>query len=127
MNSRDARGGIDPQDMRTLRNQAAQDLKTAQELRQLMQQQGIRELNDINEYIKSLQALAGDRAYNDPTGLQELQASALQRVQKIELDLRKRIDKTSDQLYLRGTQDVPANSKALVDEYFRRLGRGGGK
>ena len=92
-----------------------------------MQQAGIKDMQNIDAYIKSLQALAGDKVYNDPNGLQTLQATALEKVQKVELDLRKRLDRTSDQLFLNGQQDVPAASKALVDEYFKRLGKGGGK
>jgi hypothetical protein len=127
LNSRDARGGIDPQDARNLRNQAGQDLKTADALRNLMQQSGIKDLQNIDEYIKTLQTLAGDKVYNDPNALQHLQSAALEKIQKVDLDLRKRLDRTSDQLFLNGTQDVPAASKALVDEYYKRIGKGGGK
>jgi hypothetical protein len=129
-NPRDSRGGIDPQDMRNLRNQASQDRRTADQLRSLMQQQGIKDLQNIDEYIKALAALEGERAYGDPQGLQTLQAMALEKVQKVELDLRKRLDKTSDQMFLNGTPDVPAASRGLVDEYFRQIGKkpgGGGK
>jgi hypothetical protein len=125
--SRDSHGQIDPQDARSLRNQAGQDLKTADALRQAMQQAGIKDMQNIDEYIKSLQALAGDKVYNDPRSLQALQANALEKIQKVELDLRKRLDRTSDQLFLNGSQDVPAAAKALVDEYYKRIGKGGGK
>ena len=71
--------------------------------------------------------VAGDKVYNDPNALQALQANALEKIQKVELDLRKRLDRTSDQLFLNGTQDVPPSAKALVDEYYKRIGKGGGK
>jgi hypothetical protein len=92
-----------------------------------MQQSGIKDLQNIDEYIKTLQTLAGDKVYNDPNALQHLQSAALEKIQKVDLDLRKRLDRTSDQLFLNGTQDVPAASKALVDEYYKRIGKGGGK
>jgi hypothetical protein len=125
----DARGGINPQDARTLRNQAGQDARTADQIRQMMQQAGIKDLTTIEEAIRALRALENERAYADPMGLQQLQATAIQKVQQLELDLRKRLDKTSDQLFLNGSPDVPANAKELVNEYFRQLSRkaGGGK
>ena len=126
--SSDARGGISAVDARTLRQQATQDRMTAEQLRQAMQQAGMKDLVNVDEYIKTLRALEGERAYGDIAGLQQLQAKALEKIQNIELDLRKRLDKTSDQLFLSGTGDVPANAKDLVNEYFRQLSKkSGGK
>jgi len=56
-----------------------------------------------------------------PTGLDQLTAAALDRMKKLEFDLRQRTDTTSDQLYLAGRDDAPVRYRPLVDEYFQAL------
>ena len=79
----------------------------------------------VDEVINALKALEGDKVYGDPPQLQGLQAKALEKVQSLELDLRKKLDKTSDSLFLNGAQDVPPGAKALIDQYFKKIGGGG--
>lgn len=54
----------------------------------------------------------------------ELSAAALDRMKKLEFDLRRRTDTTSDELYLSGSEDAPARYRSLVDDYFRQLSQG---
>jgi hypothetical protein len=97
----------------------------------MMQQAGMagRDLASVDEVIKTLRELEGERPYRDPNGLQALQGQVLDKMQKIEFDLRKRVDTTNDQLYLSGSEDVPPTFRSQVEEYSRRLSKkpaGGG-
>ena len=61
-------------------------------------------------------------------GLQQLTATALDKLKKFDLDLRKRTDTTSNQLFLSGAEEAPAAYRPQVDEYYRALSKktGGG-
>jgi hypothetical protein len=127
----DSRPGLSGEQMRDMRNQAQQYANDAQALRQMMQQAGMagRDLASVDEVIKTLRELEGERPYRDPNGLQALQGQVLDKMQKIEFDLRKRVDTTNDQLYLSGSEDVPPTFRSQVEEYSRRLSKkpaGGG-
>jgi hypothetical protein len=127
----DSRPSLSGEQMRDMRNQAQQFANDAQALRNLMQAAGLagRDLATVDEVIKALRELEGDRPYRDPVGLQTLQGQVLDKMQKIEFDLRKRVDTTNDSLYLSGSEDVPPTFRNLVEEYSRRLAKkptGGG-
>jgi len=106
------------------------DLRALREdLREAGAEQG--DLRTIDEVAAALRAL-GDTLDGEPAELQALAAEALEKMQKLELDLRRRVDTTSDQLFLSGSEDVPESSKSLIFEYFRSLSRktgsgGGGR
>jgi len=111
---------------RDVRNQAAQLASDAQDLRRQLAQSGgtQSDLKNIDEVIKALQALKGDGVNTNPSGLQELSAAALDKMKKLEFDLRKRTDTTSDDMYLSGADEAPTKYRPLVDEYFRALSKG---
>jgi hypothetical protein len=110
-------------------NQANNLADDAQRVRRQLQQAGVnaRDLVPVDEVVKALRALGDEKAYNNPTGLQDLYATALDKFKKLEYDLRKRTDTSNQQLYLSGSEDVPPNFKALIDEYYRALSKKGGK
>jgi hypothetical protein len=111
---------------REFRNQAGSLLSDAQALRGELQSSGAqpRDLQAVDETIRALREMNNRRADTDLKSLQALSAAALDQLKRLEFDLRKRSDTTSDQLLLSGTDEAPANYKALVDEYFRSLSRG---
>jgi hypothetical protein len=128
-NAGDARGGVNPQDARNMRNQAGEFVRDAQALRNLMGQAGLTEdVQAVDDLIRSLRQLEGSQAYENLTDLQQLQSAALTKAQQLELNLRKRLDTTNDQLFLSGSEDVPPQFKSLIEEYYRRLSKktGGG-
>ena len=70
-----------------------------------------------------------DKAATDPQSLQQLSAAALEKLTKFEWDLRKRVDTSNNALYLSGSDEVPANYKDLIEQYYRALSKkkaGGG-
>ena len=120
-------------DARQMANQATNLADDVSRVRRELQQAGVggRELQPVDEIVKALRALGEVDAYGDPAGLQELYATALDKFKKLEYDLRKRTDTSNQQLFLSGSENVPPNFKALVEEYSRQLSRkpvgGGGK
>jgi hypothetical protein len=129
-NSTDARGGIDPQDARNMRNQAGEFVRDAQALRNLLSQAGLADdARAADDLIRALRELEGGQAYENLTNLQQLQSAALTRVQQLELNLRQRLDTSNSQLFLSGSEDVPPQFKSLIEDYYRRLSKktSGGK
>jgi hypothetical protein len=117
--------------MRDALNQLNNDARGLQQA--LQQSGGTREdLRAVDEIVKTLRQMTPDQMKQNPKGLSELSATALEKLKKLEFDLRKRVDTTNDQLFLSGSDDVPATFQALISEYYRQLskktsGGGGGK
>ncbi len=129
--SGDARPGLSNGDARDVRNQARQLANDAQALRQRLQQSGAtgKDLQSVDEVVKLLRGMDSDKASNDPRGIQELAATALDKLTKFEWDLRKRVDTSNDALYLNGTEDAPSAYKDMIEQYYRALSKkkaGGG-
>ena len=73
--------------------------------------------------IKTLREMGSDKLDGNPQGLQQLAQAALERIQKLDYDLRKRTDTTNDQLFLSGSDEAPPQYRPLIDEYFRKLSK----
>jgi hypothetical protein len=95
----------------------------AQQLRRQLQESGgsAQDLQAVDQVLRTLREMTNASGDGTPTGLDQLTAAALDRMKKLEFDLRQRTDTTSDQLYLAGRDDAPVKYRPLVDEYFRAL------
>ena len=125
--SGDARPGTD---LRQLANQARQLANDAQDVRRQLQQAGIapKELTPVDDVVKALRELGNEKNLQNPQGLQDLYATAVQKFKALEFEIRKRVDTGNEQLYLSGSEDVPASFKSLIEEYYRSLAKkSGGK
>ncbi len=118
----DARRGLNPIDVRQLQGNAQQYAREMQDLRRNLQQSGgtATDLREVDEAIRRLQELS---KAGDPLGRQELMQQALEKIRGVEFSLRKRLDTTSDALYLAGADEAPAEFRPMVEEYTRRLSR----
>ena len=58
----------------------------------------------------------------DPQGLRQLQA-AVDHLKKFEFDLRKKIGADNQQLFLSGSDEVPAGFRQAIEEYYRALAK----
>jgi len=94
-----------------------------------MQQAGAteRDLQAMDDVMRGLREMGQQRADTNFAGLGALSAAALEKLQKLELELRKRTDTTSNELYLSGADQAPPKYRPLVDEYYRELSRKGSK
>ena len=50
-------------------------------------------------------------------------ATALDKMKKLEYDLRKRADTANEQLYISGSEDIPKAWEAIINDYYRQLGK----
>jgi len=130
----DSRAALSSRDIRDLTNQASQLADDVAAIGRVLRSSGgtQQELQNIDEVAKALRQLSSTGAYGNPEGLQQLSQTALDKLRNVEFNLRKRVDTTSDQLFLSGAEQVPSNFKSAVEEYYKKLsqatkGKGGGK
>ena len=122
----DARPG---QDDRQIANQARNLANDAQQVRQQLQQAGVppKDLAPVDDVVKALRALGDEKNLKNPAGLNELYQTALQKFKALEFEIRKRVDTSSEQLFLSGSEDLPPSFRTLIEEYSRALSKKGGK
>ena len=118
-------GWWNPDDIRQFRREFRERQTEAEELRRQLTEAGVRgrELTDLEAVLNQLRMLYDDRLYADPNGLAQLQASAIERLKKFEFDLRKKVDSTDQQLFLSGSDEVPAGFRQAIEEYYRSLAK----
>jgi hypothetical protein len=122
-NGGDARpngNGYNNDDVRQLRREYQERQREAEDLRRVLGEAGV-STRDLNEIINQLRSFDNDRLFADPKALQQLQAAALDRVKKLEFDLRKRLGTDNNQLSLSGSDEVPAGFRTAIEEYYRKL------
>jgi len=113
--------------IRQFRRELAERANDAQALRQALQQAGVA-TKDLEEVVRQLRQLDSETAFGDPLGVQELTHAALETLKKFEFDLRKKLDQSSNALFLNGNEEIPPNFLELVSEYYKSLAKkGGGK
>jgi hypothetical protein len=86
-----------------------------------------KDLQSVDEVVKALRAMDSDKLGSDPIGLQQLYATALDKMKKLEYDLRKRTDTANDELYISGSEDIPKLWESIIQQYYRNLSKKGGK
>ena len=78
---------------------------------------------DLDEILRRLKALDDDRVYRDVQELARLQAAVSDGMRRFEFGLRRKIDGESRDVLLSGSEEVPAEFKGMVEEYYRSLAR----
>jgi hypothetical protein len=77
-----------------------------------------------------MERLQRDAIYEDPAQVAQLQEEILQMLKRLEFGLRREVEGPSEgRAALGGSDDVPDEYRALVEEYYRKLagsGRRGG-
>jgi hypothetical protein len=90
--------------------------------RQLQQAGGTRQdLQSVDDFVNALHQLGSEKG--NAENLPGLSEAALDKIRKIEFDLRKRTDMSNDELFVSGGDDAPTKYRALVDEYYRELSK----
>src|SRR4030095_11014403 len=110
-------------------NQARQLANDAADVRRQLQQAGVppKDLTAVDDVVKALQQLGNEKNLQNPTGLNELYQTAVQKFKVLEFEIRKRVDTSNDQLFLSGSETVPPAFKSLIEEYYKALAKKGGK
>jgi hypothetical protein len=118
-------------ELRQIRDQANQISNDVQELRRQMQgQAGEVSPQDLKVLEDALNALRQMGATADPNSIQGLSATALEKLQTFDYTLRKKLDNASEQLLIKGSDEVAPQFKKPVADYFTELSKrtkGGGK
>lgn len=120
-------GSYAPQQARQFSNEAQQALQDAQGLRSALANAGAskEDMAALEQVLNNLKSLGSPNAYNDPAATQELAARAMDKLQTVEFNLRKKVEK-SNQLFLNGSDQVPPAFRGSVEEYYRSLAKKGG-
>lgn len=120
-------GAYPPGAARQFSNEAQQVLQDAQGLRNALGNAGAsrEDMAALEQVLNNLKSLGSPNAYNDPATTQELAAKAMEKLQTVEFNLRKKAEK-SNQLFLNGSDQVPPAFRGSVEEYYRSLAKKGG-
>ncbi len=116
-------GQYDPNDVRQFRGEARQFANDAQQLRRMVQGQGMdpRALDDI---LRNLKALDDDRVYQDAATLERLQTAVAEGMKRFEFNLRRQAEMKGSEVFLSGADDVPEEYRKLVEQYYKSLSKG---
>ena len=116
-------GQYDPSDVRQFRGEARQFANDAQQLRRMIQGQGVdpRVLDDV---LRNLRALDDDRVYQDAATLERLQTAVADGMKRFEFALRRQAETKGSEVFLSGADDVPEQYRKLVEQYYKSLSKG---
>jgi hypothetical protein len=112
---------LTPDEIRQLRREFQQWQEDAQALRRDLTDAG-QNPRDLDEILRDLRALNGS-GFADPQSVAALQAAALDKMKKVEFDLRKKVEGSDQPLSLSGSDEVPASFRAAIEEYYRSLAK----
>jgi hypothetical protein len=115
-------GNFGADDVRQFRGEARRYGQDVEALRRALRADGVdtRQLDDI---LRRLKALDDDRVYKNVQELAELQAAVSEGLRRFEFDLRRKVEGEASDVRLTGSDDVPAEFKSLVEEYYRSLAK----
>jgi hypothetical protein len=78
---------------------------------------------DLDDIMHDIQGLTAPKVYDDGANLAALQQAALDKLKKFEFALRKQIDNGGEQLSLSASDEVPANFRSSIEEYYKSLAK----
>jgi hypothetical protein len=114
---------LSPDDIRQFRREIQERQAEAEQIRRALQQEGI-DVAPLDETIRRLREL--HRAnLEDLAAVERLQAQIVAGLKEFEYALRRQIQGDErERLFLSGSDDVPAEYRKLVEEYYRALSGG---
>ena len=119
-------GGYSPDDIRQFRRELTEWQTEGQALRRQLADAGVdsRELDDI---LRDLDRLNDEQNFVDPRNLADLQAAALEQLKNFEFSLRMEAEGGNQPLSLSPSDEVPAEFRTQIEEYYRSLSRASGR
>jgi hypothetical protein len=115
-------GRFTDDDVRQFRGEARRYGQDLEGLRRQLRAEGV-DTRDLDEILRRLKALDDDRVYRDVQELARLQAQVSDGLRRFEFGLRRTIEGDARDVLLSGSDEVPAEFKSLVEEYYRSLAR----
>ena len=116
-------GGLTPGDIRQFRNEFRQRREDAARLRDDLRRESV-DVGDLDGVIRDLERLESQRLYDDPEEARRFQEAILKGLKDFEFALRRGLGAELERLFLSGSDDVPPEYRALVEEYYRALSEG---
>jgi hypothetical protein len=116
-------GGIGSDDVRQLTREYRERQRDAEELRRELRQQGM-DTGELDRAIQRMRALGAESTYEDKGELNRLQSSVTESAKAFEFALRRQMHADDATRPVLGADpQVPERFKALVEEYYRSLGK----
>ena len=78
---------------------------------------------ELDEILSRLRQLDQDRVYQDAAELERLQTFVSEGLKRFEYGLRRKAGDDTDRALVAGTDEVPAQFRTLVEEYYRSLSK----
>ena len=120
-NRRPGDWAFDPRDVRQWQREFEERAAEAQDLQRMLRAENFGDVGDLAEVIQAMRALDDPRAYQDVEEIARLQSFVLEGLKRFEYRLRREVDGDSDELFLAGSDEVPAGFRDLIEEYFKAL------
>ncbi len=115
-------GRLSVDDIRQFRGEARRWAQEGQALRSMLREQNI-DSKELDEIMKRLRELDSERVYQDVAELERLQTFVAEGMKRLEYGLRRKVGDDTDRALVNGSDEVPAEFKTLVEEYYRSLSR----
>ena len=115
-------GNFNADDVRQFRGEARRYGQDLDALRRALRADGV-DTRDLDEILRRLKALDDDRVYRDVQELARLQGAVSEGLRRFEFGLRRAAEGEAGDVLLSGSDEVPAEFKALVEEYYRSLAK----
>jgi hypothetical protein len=116
-------GAFSTEEIRQLRREFRERVGEAENLRRELARQNL-DVPDLNEIIRRMEEFEKKQIFLNPLGLEKLEEDVLAELKQFEYWLRRELEGLGEQeLFLAGSDQVPADYRKLVEEYFRSLSR----
>ncbi len=112
-----------PDDVRQFRGEARRWAQEGQALRNMLREQNV-DPKEFDEIMKRLRELDSERVYQDVGGAGAAADVRAEGMKRFEYALRRKVGDETDRALVNGSEEVPAEFKALVEEYYRSLSKG---
>jgi hypothetical protein len=116
-------GAFSTEEIRQLRREFRERVTDAENLRRELARQDL-DVPDLSEIIRRMEEFEKKQIFLNPLGLEKLEEDVLADLKQFEYWLRRELEGIGEeQLFLAGSDQVPADYRQLVEEYFRSLSR----
>ena len=118
---------LTPEEVRQYQREFEQRAGQVRELRDALREGG-RPAEELQAVLEAMERFEEDGIYADPASLADLHEDMLNRVKRLEFQLRRDVEGDADRpATLNGLDEVPDGYRRLVEEYYRALARSGGR